>query len=74
MPPYRILTVPFEVRCRHADDEPTLAELVEWLRDGGLEVAIATPPAGFIGHVSIDWDGVVESLGERRAHENQSED
>ena len=79
MPMYRILTVPVEVCCHHADDEPTLAELVEWLRDGGLEVEIneencPSPVAGSVHYVHIDWDGVVESLGQRRAHENAEED
>lgn len=82
MPMYRILTVPFEVRCLHAEDEPTLAKLVEWLRDGGLEVEINVedcppPVADFVHHAHIDWDGVVESLGHRRspwAHENEDED
>ncbi len=57
MPMYRILTVPFEIRCRHAEDEPTLAEVVEWLRDGALVVEIneedyPSPVADFIQHIS----------------------
>jgi hypothetical protein len=79
---YRILTVPLEICCRHAEDEPTLAELVQWLQAGGLEANLNTegcpsPVAGFVEHLCIDWVGVVESLGRRRsprAHRNEGDD
>jgi hypothetical protein len=79
---YRIVTVPLEVRCRHAEDEPSLTELVEWLREGGLEVDLneedcPSPVAEFVSHFRIDWEGVVESLGCRPnpwAHENEREE
>ena len=72
MPLYRIVTVPLEIRCRHAADEPSLAQLVEWLRDGGLEVDIniegnPSSVADFVHHVRIVWSEVIESLGHRRS-------
>jgi hypothetical protein len=72
MPQYRILSVPFEILCRHAEDEPTLAEIVEWLREGALEIDIndedySSPVSDYVQTIRIDWNGVVESIGRRRS-------
>ena len=65
----RFITIPFELRLEHRADEPPLADIIKWLRGGGLvwTLRFRGLPKGMRSNVCdliINWDAVTERLAD----------